>query len=647
MKTHFLAIIAIAGMSACLTAGAQSAADRSVRLTIDTSSPEYLSPYIFGHNLEHTRAAVNNGLSAQMLRNRKFAGKPSRNCGLASHWFGIGEKTLFYLDEFETYTRHICLENMRRRNEIQSQTVQNMTAGVVSGMGQSGIAVEAGRSYSLRTVTKVSKPLTLNVEIAAAEGDVIYASKQLRLTPSEEWSVTEFEMVPSLRDDSACIRYTFTEQAEICFGALSMMPSDHFHGMRSDVVAHLKAIGPTILRWPGGNFAGEYRWKDGLLDADARGPLCAATEIETQPYTDGFDYHEINTDDFIALCREVGAEPFLTINLAWSTPEESAQWIEYCNGSADTEYGRIRAERGFTEPYDVKFWSLGNEMGFHHMEGPVSPSEYTSIASAHAEALLKNCPDIRVFASGPYPNEEWTVHSGAVLADKAPYLSFHWYSRPTGFHYTTGEEVRDTYEQIVATAETNFTVAETMRKTMDRTGVKMHISFDEWNQWYSWYRPSCTGEGIFTAKFINGIVNSSTRLDIPVCCYFQPVGEGAIMITPTSSRLSANGQVFSLMKAHQGGRMCPVTGDSECRAAATLKDGVLTVTLVNDSYDRAENMELAVKGKVRKATLLSCEDIRPYTYFTESELEVIPGKKSLKTTLPPHSIASIEIELHR
>ena len=100
-----------------------------------------------------------------------------------------------------------------------------------------------------------------------------------------------------------------------------------------------------MIRWPGGNFAGEYRWKDGLLPADMRGPLESAMEDETQPYTHGYDFHEISTDDFIVLCREVGAQPFLTINPVWCSPAESAQWVDYCNGPVDTGYGAKRAKK--------------------------------------------------------------------------------------------------------------------------------------------------------------------------------------------------------------------------------------------------------------------------------------------------------------
>ena len=115
--------------------------------------------------------------------------------------------------------------------------------------------------------------------------------------------------------------------------------------MRRDTVEKLKEIGVRLLRWPGGNFAGEYRWQDMFLHPDRRAPMEGYMENETQPFTHGYDMHEIDTDDFIALCREIGAEPFLTINAAWDSPEVCAAWVEYCNGPAESKYGRLRAQR--------------------------------------------------------------------------------------------------------------------------------------------------------------------------------------------------------------------------------------------------------------------------------------------------------------
>lgn len=611
--------------------------------TIDIKTTSDLSPYVFGHNLEHTRAAVNGGLSAQMLRNRKFAGKPSRNEGVCAEWSGIGEKTLFQ-QVSQSYTKHIGNPGMQRSNEIRSQSVQNMIEGQVAGIFQKGLFLKKGETYEMRTVTKVSVPLILKVELTDQNGSRVYASKSLELKPADDWVVSEFELTPSADDKDGGVIYTFEKKAEVLFGALSMMPKDNFHGMRSDVVANLKAIGPRILRWPGGNFAGEYRWKDGLLPVDQRGPLQAATEIESQPYSYGFDFHEIDTDDFVALCREVGAEPMITINIAWSEPEESAQWVEYCNGGEDTEYGKIRAERGHKEPYNVHFWSLGNEMGYGHMEGPKGPEGYAEMAEKHADAMLGVTPDLDLCSSGPYPNENWAKHSAAPLADKVKYISLHHYAGGSK-QFTTPEDIKKSYEEITGSFQGNIDLARRMRESLNATGKDLHISFDEWNQWYSWYRPSCVSEGIYAARTMHFYINESAALDIPIVCYFQPVGEGAILITPEGSRLTANGQMFAMMKAHQDGKVCKITDDEDYTTAATVKDGILTITLINPNYDTDREFSFALKGKVLDATLYSSEDVTPHSFFDESPLEVKAGRKDIKTVLPPHSAAILRISL--
>ncbi|MBP3269823.1 MAG: hypothetical protein J6L98_03995 [Bacteroidales bacterium] len=611
--------------------------------TIDLKTTTELSPFVFGHNLEHTRAAVNGGLSAQMLHNRKFAGKPSRNEGVAAGWAGIGDKVFFSCGG-PAYTKHIGNPEMRRSNEMNSQSIQNLVEGQIAGISQDGLFLKGGEAYQMRTVTRVFLPLTLKVELTDRDGTKVYATKTLELEPSEDWVVNEFEMIPSAGDSKGSIRYTFDKEAELIIGALSMMPKDNFHGMRSDVVANLKAIGPRLLRWPGGNFAGEYRWKDGLLPVDQRGPLQAATEIETQPYTYGFDFHEIDTDDFVALCREVGAEPMITINIAWSAPEESAQWVEYCNGGEDTEYGKLRAQRGHKESYNVHFWSLGNEMGYGHMEGPSGPEGYASLAGKHADAMLGVTPDLELCSSGPYPNDNWAKYSAAPLADKVKYISLHHYAGGTRA-FTTPEDIKRSYGEITGSFQGNVDLAKRMRQSLDATGKDLHISFDEWNQWYSWYRPSCVTEGIYAARTMHFYINESAALDIPIVCYFQPIGEGAILITPEGSRLTANGQMFAMMREHQDGKVCRVSGNDDYSTAASIKDGILTVSLINAAYDTDREFCFPLKGKILDAKLFSSEDVTPHSFFNESPLEVKTGRKDIKTVLPPHSVAIIKLAI--
>ena len=628
-----------------------------MNFTFDTKHTVPLSPYVFGYNLEHTRSAVGGagGLSAQMLRNRKFAGKPAKNSGVAAEWTVVGDRAFFQTGGRACYTRHIGCERMRRGNELQSLSVQNVHGGPC-GIAQGGLCLAAGGTYELRAVTLCSVPVTLAAELTDRDGVVVYARREISLVPGG-WQTSEFTLTSSASDGEASVRFVFSERAEVIFGALSMLPAGHFHGMRADVVKLFKELGPAVIRWPGGNFAGEYRWKDGLLPSEMRGPLQAATEIETQPHSNGYDYHEISTDDFVALCREVGAEPFLTINLAWNSPQDSADWVEYVNGSPDTEYGKKRAENGSPEPYHVRFWSLGNEMGYGHMEGPMGPEDYAALAEEHIAAMRGVDPEIELFSSGPYPNDAWAEKSAAKLADTVRYVSLHHYAGAV-MDYTSPEKIAETYRAIVSASAGARNHTRNMRACLDRQekGKTLLISFDEWNFWYAWYRPSCVGEGIFTAKTLHMLLEESAPLAMPFCCYFQPIGEGAILIELDSARLTANGQVFSLLKDHRGGALCPLAPCGAAQAAraddgeilATVKDGVLTVTLVNDAYDEPRGFRLGgCAGEVTDAVLLSSDEVTPHSYFTASPLEVTSTSdgSGLCAVLPPHSVGKITVRM--
>lgn len=610
----------------------------TIQINLDGSGP--LSPYVFGHNLEHTRASIHTGLSAQMLRNRKFAGKPAKNDGCPAFWFPVGGKDVFldlYMAHQEkSYTKHAVSNKMRRWSEIQCLGVQNLFGEKLCGIGQSGIVLTENTSYELRTVTRCDRAVEICVRLQDAAGNEIYAEEKLSLVPGD-WQVCEFTLTSGQDVADASVTFAFKEKTRVLFGALSMMPADHFHGMRTDVIAHLKEMGVSVLRWPGGNFAGEYRWQDGLLPVDMRAPLQAYMEMETQTYSNGYDFHEIGTDEFIALCKEIGAEPYITINAVWNTSEENAAWVEYCNGSEETEYGKIRAERGHKEPYNVKFWALGNEMGFGHMEGPKTPEQYVALVRPHAKAMLAVSPDIQLFVSGPYPNANWVEHAAIPLSDQASFVSLHHYEEVYR-DYTTPEAIEETCRQLLGKPKG---VQEMIREMRGLMGDSAHIAYDEWNCWYAWHRASNVLDGIFAAKMLHMFMYESQTSDVPICCYFQPVGEGAIEVDPTESRLTAIGQVFTMLKEHKGGNLCQMVSMGEFNSAATIKDEILTVTLINtDLYD-AKPAVINIEGIVCSAEILESESVLPYTYFTKRDLATTSENGLLKVVLPPHSVAKI------
>lgn len=603
-----------------------------VNIEFDFNTTDCISPLLFGDNLEHTRDCVNGGISAQMLKNRKFVGKPGRY-GCSMSWYKIGEKTS--LSFGTAYTKHFDGYKMKRVHECNSQVITNYFPEK-GGIGQKEMVIKSGMEYEFAIVGKAFSNTVLLVRLTGAGGKV-YDEKEI-LFDSSEYTRKQLVLCPNADDDNASIELTFSTVGTVEIGAVSLMPGDHFHGMRRDVIEQMKQIGMKLLRWPGGNFAGEYNWKDGLLQRDERAPFQSYMWIETQPHTMGYDFHEINTDDFLALCKEIGAEPFITINPTWNTPEESAQWVEYCNGDVNTPYGKLRAERGHEEPYNVQFWSLGNEFGYGHMEGANDPSDYSKIVRTHAKKMLEVTSEITLCSSGPYPDAEWVNHSAKVLSKIAPIVSLHHYANyPEYIDPATREE--EYYDFINKVNNEFFKKIHDFREMLNDDNIK--ISFDEWNAWYAWYRGGSVSEGILAASFLNMLFQNADQYGISMACHFESVNEGAMKVYPDAVSLTPTGQVLSLMKNHANGMICALKDD----VTATRKGNILTCTLLNRSYDKEKKFVMPEVGELILSEVYSSDDVVPNTIFDKSVQSVEKRNGSWEIIVPKHSIVLLKIKL--
>ena len=604
-----------------------------VELNFDMESEKVLSPLLCGDNLEHTRDCVNSGISAQMLKNRKFVSKPTRY-GHAMGWYPIGQRTAFALGA--PYTCHGEGYRMTRAHECNSQVITNYR-DEVGGICQRDISILGGEKYDFTFVAKGFADTKVTVSLVSAQGKV-HDSHTFEVK-SGDFAAYSAVLQPCEDDADARLEITFRGTGTVTIGAVSLMPSFNFHGMRWDVIEKMKEEGTRLLRWPGGNFAGEYHWKDGFLPRDQRAPFQSWLWLETQPHTLGYDFHEINTDDFIALCREIGAEPFITLNPTWNTPEESAQWVEYCNGDESTPYGALRAQRGNPEPYQVKFWSLGNEIGFGHMEGIQSPYEYAKYLRTYAEKMLEVSPWLTICSSGPHPDKGWAEHSAKPLADVAPVVSLHHYSHFP--EYIDPALRKQEYYAFINRVHTECIPK--LQRTRELLGDNsLRISFDEWNAWYAWYRCGSVSEGIFAATFLNELFRHAESQGVTMACHFESVNEGALLVKPHSVTMTPTGRAISLFYCHAGGRILALEQD----AMATEKDGILTLTLINRSYDHAKNFRFPNTGKLLRAIVYSAEDVVPNTSFTESDLPLVSTDGSLEATLPAHSLALIQFKLN-
>ena len=249
-------------------------------------------------------------------------------------------------------------------------------------------------------------------------------------------------------------------------------------GFRSDVIAALDELAMTIVRYPGGNFASGYRWRDGIGDKALRPTVreLAWQSIET---------NQFGTDEFIGLCRKLDWTPMLAVNLGTGSPEEARDWVEYCNAPTGTLFADMRAASGSEAPHAVPVWCLGNEMDGPWQLGHVPASEYALLAR-QAARMMKSCDrsieTVACGSSGPRMPTwlDWDRTVLETVGSAADYVSLHRYvGNPDGDSPNYLAIGRSIDQQIQAVdACCRFVQART--NSRDRA----FLCFDEWNVWY-------------------------------------------------------------------------------------------------------------------------------------------------------------------
>ena len=204
-----------------------------------------VSPFLFGNNLEHTRSSVCGGISAQMLRNRKFVGKPSAMEGVAGEWYRIGEMT--FCSFGDPYTRHVAEHyHMHRNVECNSQRISNYAKEEESGIGQHGICVSKGKKYDVAIVAQAIYDMEITVSLTSRGGKKVYAQSRVSVSRGETWNRYTTQLISTEGDDEADFRVTFQSKGCITVGCLSLMPAENFRGMRWDVIDAMKEVGDKM-----------------------------------------------------------------------------------------------------------------------------------------------------------------------------------------------------------------------------------------------------------------------------------------------------------------------------------------------------------------------------------------------------------------
>ncbi|HQK96090.1 MAG TPA: hypothetical protein PLD23_21520, partial [Armatimonadota bacterium] len=345
------------------------AAPISARVAVDSAQPGTpLDRNLFGHFTEHLgRCIYHDGIWAELVRNRKFVGDAGPDGALAS-WRRFGSD-----DGVE-----LARDNMTYYTGSQSQRITSRQAAGEHGIAQDGFRLRPV-DYQCRIVLRQTgddAPVTVSLR----RGDQVLAESRID-RPADKWRTYTSTLQPESPGPASLCITTEAARGNLWIGAISLMPGDAVDGMRADLIEAIRALHPPIIRWPGGNFASGYHWRDGIGERDLR-------PARFDRAWNVWDTNDFGTREFLRFCELVGCAPYICLNLGEGTPDEAVEWVQFCNGAANTPGGRLRDDGGPREPYGVRYWGLGNELYGDWQLGHLTPTNYGRKAAEFARAVF-------------------------------------------------------------------------------------------------------------------------------------------------------------------------------------------------------------------------------------------------------------------
>ncbi|MBC8104892.1 MAG: alpha-N-arabinofuranosidase [Cytophagales bacterium] len=327
-------------------------------------------------------------------------------------------------------------------------------------------------------------------------------------------------------------------------------------GWRRDAIAALKAMTVPMLRWPGGCFADSYHWRDGIGPTSRRprtlAESCGERVVET---------NAVGTHEFLDLCRLIGAEPYLAGNVGSGTVQELADWVQYCNGAADTTLVRERVANGHVDPMKVRLWGIGNENW--GCGGNYDAEIYAHDFRRYETFVRQTDPFVETVACGFDPKWNRVLIETLKANNKLGgmnHLSLHRYwnagpavgfSEEEYYHLHRGGEL----------VEGDIIAAKQLIHEATGGRHRVGIALDEWGVWHpdanvtsqfeavSTQRDAVATTGVFDTLHRHAADVSMANIAQIVNVLHAPLQTrgGALWMTPT-------GHVFALYAPHQGGQ---------------------------------------------------------------------------------------------
>lgn len=461
-------------------------------------------------------------------------------------------------------------------------------------------------------------------------------------------------------------------------------PIPNTGGIRNDVVDALRPLGVPVLRWPGGCFADTYHWKDGIGPAAER-PMRINSHWGMDAESNQFGTHE-----FMAFCRALGAEPYFAANLGSAAPQETRDWVEYCNFKGRSALSDQRRANGQDDPFNIKYWGIGNENW--GCGGNMSPEHYAE-EFARFRSFVFNYPGAPVEAVACGANEwdwDWTRGVLETLASRGRLpmvqaMAGHYYCWTAG---TATEYTSDQWLELLSKAAAIEGIVTGHRAIMDEYDPerKIKMIYDEWGTWHpvekgkpagGLYQQNTIRDACVAALSLDIFHNHADKLFMTNIAQLINVLQALLLVEEDKCIKTPTYHVFDLYRPHQGGQALRLVSSAEtisdggaqadrCRrcyrdgqpfglravqGSASVKNGVLCVTAVNSHPTEAVELEIEAHKSAldgAEVVILAANEMHAHNTFARPDVVHLSASERvqardgvLRIPMPPGSIIRV------
>ncbi|HPU62644.1 MAG TPA: alpha-L-arabinofuranosidase C-terminal domain-containing protein [Mobilitalea sp.] len=439
-------------------------------------------------------------------------------------------------------------------------------------------------------------------------------------------------------------------------------------GIRKDIIEAFKNIKLPVLRWPGGCFAEDYHWKDGI------GPKAQRKKIVNTNWGGVVEDNSFGTHEFMELCRLVGCKPYINLNLGAGTVLEMAEWIEYITSDADSPMANLRRKNGQDEPWKLEYIGIGNENW--GCGGNMRPEYYADLYRQY-QTFCKNYSGNKLYkiACGPSSSDyNWMeVLMQRLDPNVVNGIDLHYYTMPYFPNKDSATKFDD--KQYYDTIEAAYFADELITRhteIMNRYDPenKIGLIIGEWGCWHEvepgtnpafLYQQNTMRNALVAAIELNIFNNHSKRVVMANLAQTVNVLQAIILTEGERMVKTPTYHVFDLYKEHQDATAvyCFVedvrTGlDKPVKmisGSASVKDGAMTITLSNCSLTEDAEVECDISyfGFKNISAKILTNDARAYNDFDAPDrvnirdYHINKAGDSLSFIMPPCSIISIQL----